>query len=243
VGLLQVVGQLGMGPVGPVQPLLDRPLDDPAADLLAQMSRDLRRSALGLSGPEAVEAPVEVGVEPALDGAGRDREVGGDVPVLAASMRQADDLQAIAGLAVGGLTEGQFEASGLVLGEMDADHGRVESLGRVDVPPLYTNRTASSGLCIRSWSPTSWMTTSSTILLSRKLTTVTPLTFATSRRRGGGGRLMVVSSRTIRVSDRPAGRLGSIPYGKSSAGVRGSRGRGVPRFGRRGERPLRPAVR
>ena len=110
-------------------PCLDRPLDDPAADLLAQVSRDLRRSALGLAGPEAVEAPVEVGVEPALDGAGRDPEVGGDVPVLAAPVGQADDLEAIAGLAVGGLAEGQFEALGLVLGEMDADHGRVESLG------------------------------------------------------------------------------------------------------------------
>ena len=68
-------------------------------------------SALGLAGPEAVEAAVEVGVEPALDGAGRDAEVGGDVLVRAAPVGQPDDLEAVAELAVGGLAEGLFEAS------------------------------------------------------------------------------------------------------------------------------------
>ena len=51
VGLEQVVGQLGVGPVGPVEPLAGRPLDDPAADLLGQVGRDRRGVPLGLAGP------------------------------------------------------------------------------------------------------------------------------------------------------------------------------------------------
>ena len=61
-------------------PCFGGPLDDPAADLLAQGGRDLRPTARGLAGPEAVEAAVEVGVEPPLDGPGGDPQVGGDLP-------------------------------------------------------------------------------------------------------------------------------------------------------------------
>jgi hypothetical protein len=97
MGLEQVVGQFGMGPVGPVQPLSDRPLDDQAADLLTQVSRDLRLSALGLARPQAGESVLQVGVEPTLDGAGGHPQVGGDVRVLAAPMGEPDDLDSVAG--------------------------------------------------------------------------------------------------------------------------------------------------
>ena len=43
-----------------------------------------------------------------------------------APVGQPDDLEAVAELAVGGLAEGLFEASGLGVGQLDADHGRAE---------------------------------------------------------------------------------------------------------------------
>ena len=61
------------------RPWPGRPLDDPAADLLGQLGRELGLGPLGLAGPQPVEAALEVGVEPALDGAGGDAEVGGDL--------------------------------------------------------------------------------------------------------------------------------------------------------------------
>src|SRR5438309_712836 len=41
VGLPQVAGQLLVGPVGPVEALLGRAVDDPAADLVGQAVGDL----------------------------------------------------------------------------------------------------------------------------------------------------------------------------------------------------------
>ena len=119
-----MVGQLGVGPVGPVQPLLGWPLDDPTADLAGHLGRDCRGLPLGLARSEAIEAPVQVGVEPSLDGPGGDAEVSGDVLMGSAPMGQPDDLKAVVELTFGGLKEGLFEAVGLCLGQMDADHGR-----------------------------------------------------------------------------------------------------------------------
>ena len=73
-GFPRVVGQLGVGPVGPVEPLTGRPGDHPAADFLGHLSRDHRGVPLGLSRIQAFKAPIEVGVEPPLDGTGRDPE-------------------------------------------------------------------------------------------------------------------------------------------------------------------------
>ncbi len=79
--------------------------------------------ALGLAGYQGVEPAFEVGVEPPLDGAGRDSQVGGDVLVLAAPVGQADDLEPAEELAVGGPSEGLFEVLGLGVGQLDADRG------------------------------------------------------------------------------------------------------------------------
>jgi hypothetical protein len=140
-----VIGQLGVGPVGPVEPLTGRTIDHPAADLLGHVGRDRRGVAPGLARLEAVEATTEVGVEPPLDGAGHDPQVGGDVLVLPTPVGQADDLEPVEELTVGGLAEGPFEALGLGVGQLDADHGRgrMEEIGS---PPPSTNRTASAGL-------------------------------------------------------------------------------------------------
>ena len=103
---------------------------------------------LALRGIKAVEPAVEVGVEPALDGAGGDAQVGGDVLVGPAPVGQPDDLEAVTELAVSGLEEGLFEASGLGVGQLDADHdASMEEV--VGLPPLSTNRKASAGLCMR----------------------------------------------------------------------------------------------
>src|SRR3954468_15689298 len=68
VGLVQVVGQLFVGPVGAVEPLLGGPLDDPTADLFRQGSGDLAGGTFGFTRTQAAEAALQVGVEPALDG-------------------------------------------------------------------------------------------------------------------------------------------------------------------------------
>jgi hypothetical protein len=70
VGLEEVIGQFGVDPVGPVEPVPGRPLDHPAADFNGQSGRDRRGPPLGLAGLQAVEALSQVGVEPPLDGAG-----------------------------------------------------------------------------------------------------------------------------------------------------------------------------
>ena len=51
------------------------------------------------------------------------RQVGGDVLVRAAPVGQADDLEAVAEFAVGGLAECLLECLDLGFGELDADHG------------------------------------------------------------------------------------------------------------------------
>jgi hypothetical protein len=64
-----------------------------ASSAWVQLARDRRGIPLGLAGLEGVEATAEVGVEPPLDGAGGDAEVGGDVLALAAPVGQPDDLE------------------------------------------------------------------------------------------------------------------------------------------------------
>jgi hypothetical protein len=123
VGLEQVIGQLLVGPGGPVQAAGGRPVDHPALDRVGQAGGDLGRGALGLAGPEAVGAAVEGGVEPALDGARRDAQVGGAVRVPPAAMGQEHDLEAVAPLAVRGPAERLRKAPGLGVRQVDADHG------------------------------------------------------------------------------------------------------------------------
>src|SRR5262249_55574349 len=67
VGLQQVVGQLLVGPVGPVQAASRRPVDDPTADLVGHRVGDVGSLALSLFGEQALEAVFAVGVEPAGD--------------------------------------------------------------------------------------------------------------------------------------------------------------------------------
>jgi hypothetical protein len=113
-----------MGPVCPVQPLFGRPLDDSAAELVSFVGRDRRRASLGLARLETVEASIEVGVEPPLDGPGCNPQVGRDLLMGSAPVSRPDDLEAVVELAFGGLQKGLFEAVGLSFGQMDADHGR-----------------------------------------------------------------------------------------------------------------------
>jgi len=122
VGLIQVVGQFLMGPVGPVQAVCGRPVDDPAADRLGQATGNGRRPALGLAASQPVGAALEVGVEPALDAARRDGQVPGDVPVGPTAVGQADDLNAVARLEVGFVAEKEVEPPGFLRRQTDAYH-------------------------------------------------------------------------------------------------------------------------
>ena len=56
-------------------------------------------------GPEAIEAPSEVGVEPSLNGTGRDPDIGGYVLVLPEPVGRSDDLESAEVLAVGGVSD------------------------------------------------------------------------------------------------------------------------------------------
>lgn len=148
LGLQQVIGQLFMGPVGAVQPLLGRPFDDPALDLLGQFGRDVAGLARGLARADAVEATVEIGVEPALHGACGDGQVGSDVLVGSVATGKADDLDAVFVLRVGLLAVGLLEALRLPFGQSDADH----FLFPLSFLPYYTHQTTSQGTCMRNGS-------------------------------------------------------------------------------------------
>ena len=65
---------------------------------------------------------LQVGIEPSLHGAGVDAQVGGDVPVLAASVGEADDLEAVAEGKVFGPAEFLLQPLGLVLAQVYSDH-------------------------------------------------------------------------------------------------------------------------
>src|SRR5262249_42685847 len=121
-GLVQVVGQLLVGPVGPVQPLLGRPLDDPAFDLVGQAGGALAGLAWGLGRAQAVEPTIQVGVEPALHRTRGYSQVRGYLLVGPVAARQPDYLHAVSVLRISLFPVGQFEPLRLPLGESDAYH-------------------------------------------------------------------------------------------------------------------------
>jgi hypothetical protein len=123
VGLEQVIGQLGVRPVGTVQPLLGRPLDDPAFDLVGQRGGDLAGGSLGLAGLQAVEAAFQIGIEPTGNGAAVDAQVGGDVLVGPAAVGKQDNLEPVAEFAVLRGAEQLLEPLDFGRGELNADHG------------------------------------------------------------------------------------------------------------------------
>jgi len=122
LGLEEVVGQFLVGPAGAVQTLFGRPVDDPTPDRVGQGVGDGRLSPLGLAAAQPVEALVEVGVEPALDGAWGDGQVGGDVLVRSSALGQADDEEAVADLGVGFLAKGHVEPLGFLRRKANANH-------------------------------------------------------------------------------------------------------------------------
>src|SRR4051794_36116295 len=102
-----------MRPVGPVQALFGRSVDDPAAQLVGQRRRDGAWSALGLLGLQRVEPAVAVGVEPTRDGFAVDAQIGGDVLAWSAPVGHPDDLEAIPEFPVVGGAEESVEAVAL----------------------------------------------------------------------------------------------------------------------------------
>src|SRR5262249_34503779 len=90
-GLAQVVGEFLVGPVGSVQALLGRPIDDPAAHVVGQCCGDLARLALGFLGLQPAQPTVAIGVEPTGDRLAVDPQVGGDVLACSAAVGHEDD--------------------------------------------------------------------------------------------------------------------------------------------------------
>lgn len=149
MGLEEVVGQLLVGPAGPVQALAGGPLDDPAAQLVGQRRGDLARLALGLAGLEAAEAAGAVGVEPAGDGPAVEPQVGGDVLACPAAVGHEDDLEAVAQFAVVGGAEEGVEAVGLWRWELNTDQGIVP-FQNGSARFQLDDGTASMGSCMRN---------------------------------------------------------------------------------------------
>jgi hypothetical protein len=90
---------------------LDRVIEHPEADLPGPVSPDRRGVPPGLAGLQGAEPAVKIGVESALDAAGVDPQLGGDVAVRPASVGRPHDLEGVTQFAVGDLEEGLFKES------------------------------------------------------------------------------------------------------------------------------------
>lgn len=122
VAVVQVLSQFLVGPVGPIQPLLGRPFDHPAAELLRQGRRDLGSGTGRLVWAEAIRPPFEVGIKPALDGAGTHPQLVGDSLALLSLVGESDDVESVAEFGVGGGAEGPLQTLGLSFAELNVDH-------------------------------------------------------------------------------------------------------------------------
>ncbi|MFO0878160.1 MAG: hypothetical protein U0840_12490 [Gemmataceae bacterium] len=136
MSLVEVVGQLLVRPPGPFEALLGRPLDHPAFDLVGQRGGDLGGRSLGLAGHQAGQAALAVGVEPALDGAAVDAQVGGEVLAPAALVGHQDDLKAVAVRPVVGGPERLLQMHGLHFSQPHVDHGCFLPLEATFPPPI-----------------------------------------------------------------------------------------------------------
>src|SRR5262245_3834025 len=121
MGLEQVVSQLFVGPVRPVEPTAGRAADDPGADRVGQGVGEGGGLALGLSRGQGVQPAVAGGVEPAGDAAAVEGKVLGDLLTRSAGVSQQDDLEAVTELAIVGGAEQPLQPSGLRFGQRDAD--------------------------------------------------------------------------------------------------------------------------
>jgi hypothetical protein len=63
-----------------------------------------------------------------------------------APVGEPDDLESVVELAVGGLEEGLIESSGVVVGQLDANHDGATSYEGFGRAPHPTKRNASAGL-------------------------------------------------------------------------------------------------
>jgi hypothetical protein len=93
----------------------------------------------------AQEAGFEIAVEPPLDGAWGDGQLGGDVLMRPAPVGQADDRKAVPERPVGRPEECLRECVNFGFGELDADHDD-EGCRVREGSTLYTNQTASAGV-------------------------------------------------------------------------------------------------
>src|SRR5262249_24970192 len=146
--LAEVVGEFLVGPVGPVEPLLGRPVDGPGAQVVSQGGRDMAGLAGGLLGLQSNEAAVAVSVEPTGNGLAMYAEVGGDVLAGPTALGHQDDLETIPQFPVVGGAEGRFQAFGLSRRQVNADHGGVPSECGCGCIRL-DDGTPSTGSCIR----------------------------------------------------------------------------------------------
>lgn len=119
----EVVGQFGISPIGPIQATGGGSVNDPLTQGGCKVVGELGYGTRAFAGVEPFESAFEVGVEPSLDGARRDAQVTGDVLVRSVAMSQANDLNSITELAVGGGAKRSFQRRLLTLRKLNANHG------------------------------------------------------------------------------------------------------------------------
>jgi hypothetical protein len=127
LGLIEVVGQLRVGPIGAIQPTGGWPINHPLPQNGRQVCREFGRRALGLAGTEASKATIQVGVEPALHRALRRAGVVRNRRVPSAAVRHQDNLDAVAEFRISCRPEDLFQPLVLNVRQMKANHDLVLS--------------------------------------------------------------------------------------------------------------------
>jgi hypothetical protein len=100
--VVEVDGQLFLGPVGPVQATAGRALANPPQDLGGQGRWALRRSPRSPADLEAGEPPLVITLQPTLQGRHTDGQILGKVAMGPSASGQEDGLTADAQTRIGG---------------------------------------------------------------------------------------------------------------------------------------------
>jgi hypothetical protein len=121
--LEEVISEFGIGPVGPIQATGSRPVDDSLTQDRCQIIGQFGCGTGAFANLESVKSAFKVGVEPSLDSAWCNAQVGGDVLMWAVAVRQPDDLESIVEFAVSGAAKRVFQSGLITRGKLNANHG------------------------------------------------------------------------------------------------------------------------
>ena len=120
--LVEIGGEFGRCPVGPVQATACGAWFDPGYNLRGQGLGNAGSAARGPAAPESVEAPRAIGIEPALQGPWGDTQVFSDLVRAPPPVGHQESLAAVAQTAVGSGFKGVFELLAIVIVQGDMNY-------------------------------------------------------------------------------------------------------------------------